>query len=161
MHVLITGGSGFIGQNLIASFAAKHDEITALVHHHAIKHSRCKSITSLNAIDRHEKFDVIINLAGAKINKRWGRAYQQTLIDSRVNTTVVVLGQLMHFFQAWKIFSSQSARDVSIISYLICLVLLIHWLGYGLLIKNRLLIIAEGLGLLGATLVMLGILLYG
>lgn len=74
---------------------------------------------------------------------------------------VVVLGQLMHFFQAWKIFSSQSARDVSIISYLICLVLLIHWLGYGLLIKNRLLIIAEGLGLLGATLVMLGILLYG
>ena len=74
---------------------------------------------------------------------------------------VVVLGQLMHFFQAWKIFSSQSARDVSIISYLICLVLLIHWLGYGLLIKNRLLIIAEGLGLLGATLVMLGILFYG
>ena len=91
------------------------------------------------------------------INKNMEQKLSWTMYIS----CVVVLGQLMHFFQAWKIFSSESAHDVSIISYLICLVLLLHWLGYGVLIKNRLLIIAEGLGILGALLVTVGILLYG
>jgi len=76
-------------------------------------------------------------------------------------SVIVTLGQSMHFFQSWKIFSTQSAEDVSMISYLICLTLLLHWLGYGYLIKNRLLIIAEGMGLLGAVLVVVAILLYG
>ena len=75
-------------------------------------------------------------------------------------SVVVILGQSMHFFQSWKIFSTQSAEDVSIVSYLICLILLLHWLGYGYLIKNRLLIIAEGTGLLGSILVIIEILLY-
>lgn len=74
---------------------------------------------------------------------------------------IVVLGQSMHFFQSWKIFSTRSAEDVSMVSYLICFTLLLHWLGYGYLIKNRLLIIAEGTGLLGTLLVIIGILLYG
>jgi uncharacterized protein with PQ loop repeat len=42
----------------------------------------------------------------------------------------------------------------------ICVLLLVHWLLYGYLIKNRVLIIAEGLGLLGAILVLIGILIY-
>ena len=109
MNILITGGSGFIGQHLITSFAAKHDKINALIHHHAIKHSRCKSITSLNAIDRHEKFDVIINLAGAKINKRWSRVYQKTLIDSRVNTTSAIVKLINRLTHPPKVFISGSA----------------------------------------------------
>lgn len=73
---------------------------------------------------------------------------------------VVVLGQSMHFIQAWKIYTNKSAADVSLTAYIICILLLIHWLGYGFLIKNRVLIIAEGLGLLGSTLVIIGILIY-
>ena len=53
-------------------------------------------------------------------------------------SVIVIIGQSMHFFQSWKIFSTQSAEDVSMVSYLICLTLLLHWLGYGYLIKNKL-----------------------
>jgi MtN3 and saliva related transmembrane protein len=73
---------------------------------------------------------------------------------------VVVLGQSMHFIQAWKIYTTKSASDVSLTAYIICILLLIHWLGYGFLIKNRVLIVAEGLGLLGSILVIIGILIY-
>jgi MtN3 and saliva related transmembrane protein len=73
---------------------------------------------------------------------------------------IVVLGQSMHFIQAWKIYKIKSAEDVSAISYIICITLLIHWLCYGYLIKNRVLIIAEGLGLMGSILVLIGIFTY-
>ena len=74
---------------------------------------------------------------------------------------IVTLGQSMHYVQAWKIFSTKSAADVSMTAYIICITLLTHWLGYGMLIRNKVLILAEGLGLIGALLVMVGILLYG
>ena len=73
---------------------------------------------------------------------------------------VVVLGQSMHLIQAWKIYTTKSAEDVSLAAYAICILLLIHWLGYGFLIKNRVLIIAEGVGLLGSILVVVGIIIY-
>ena len=74
---------------------------------------------------------------------------------------IVVLGQSMHFIQAWKIYTTKSSSDVSLTAYIICMILLLHWFSYGLLIKNKVLIIAEGLGLLGAISVVIGILLYG
>ena len=73
---------------------------------------------------------------------------------------IVVLGQSMHFIQAWKIYHTKSAEDVSATAYIICIILLIHWLYYGYLTKNRVLVIAEGLGLVGATLVLTGIFVY-
>ena len=73
---------------------------------------------------------------------------------------IVVLGQSMHFIQAWKIYYTKSAEDVSAIAYIICIILLIHWLCYGYLIKNRVLIMAEGLGLVGAILVLTGVFIY-
>ncbi len=73
---------------------------------------------------------------------------------------IAVLGQSMHFIQAWKIYSTKSSEDVSALAYIICVVLLIHWFAYGFFIKNRVLIIAEGVGLFGATLVLIGIFIY-
>ena len=56
---------------------------------------------------------------------------------------------------------TKSAEEVSATAYIICIILLIHWLCYGYLIKNRVLIIAEDLGLIGAILVLTGIFVYG
>jgi MtN3 and saliva related transmembrane protein len=67
----------------------------------------------------------------------------------------------MHFVQAWKIYTTKSAIDVSLLAYGISTVLLIHLLIYSLLIKNKVLILAEGLGLFGSVLVMIGIIIYG
>lgn len=73
---------------------------------------------------------------------------------------VVNLGQSMHYIQAWKIFTTKSAEDISLIAYIICLVLLIHWLIYGIVIKDKVIILAETLGVIGAILVIFGTVLY-
>ncbi len=86
-----------------------------------------------------------------KINKKTAELYL---------LWVAVLGQSMHFVQAWKIYTTKSATDVSLTAYIICILLLLHWLAYGLLIKNKVLIVAEGMGILGTILVIIGILIY-
>ena len=73
---------------------------------------------------------------------------------------IVILVQSMHFIQAWKIFDTKSSEDVSLASYLICLVLLLHWTTYGVFIKNKVLVIVETLEITGVTLVIVGIYLY-
>ena len=73
---------------------------------------------------------------------------------------VVNLGQSMHYIQAWKIFSTKSAEDVSILAYTVCLVVLLHWFAYGIIIKDKILIMAETLGIFGATLVIIGTIIY-
>ena len=73
---------------------------------------------------------------------------------------VVNLGQSMHYIQAWKIFTTKSAEDISLIAYIICLVLLIHWLIYGIVIKDKVIILAETLGVIGAILVIFGTVIY-
>lgn len=73
---------------------------------------------------------------------------------------VVNLGQSMHYIQAWKIFTTKSAEDISLIAYIICLVLLIHWLIYGIIIKDKVIILAETLGVIGAILVIFGTVIY-
>jgi len=73
---------------------------------------------------------------------------------------VVNLGQSMHYIQAWKIFTTKSAEDISLIAYIICLILLIHWLIYGIITKDKVIITAETLGIIGATLVIIGTIIY-
>ena len=73
---------------------------------------------------------------------------------------VVNLGQSMHYIQAWKIFTTKSAEDISLIAYIICLVLLIHWLIYGIIIKDKVIILGETLGVIGAILVIFGTVIY-
>ena len=66
----------------------------------------------------------------------------------------------MHYIQAWKIFTTRSAEDISITAYIVCLVLLLHWLVYGIMIKDRIIILAETLGIVGTILVLVGAALY-
>jgi len=73
---------------------------------------------------------------------------------------VLNLGQSMHYIQAWKIFKNQSAEDISILAYCICITLLLHWLAYGIIIKDKVIIMAESLGIIGAALVIAGVYLY-
>jgi MtN3 and saliva related transmembrane protein len=70
------------------------------------------------------------------------------------------LGQSTHYIQAWKIFTTESAEDISLMAYIICLILLIHWVIYGIVTKNKVIIIAEILGITGAILVITGTIIY-
>ncbi|GAA5253100.1 hypothetical protein [Candidatus Rickettsia kedanie] len=74
--------------------------------------------------------------------------------------TVGILGQSMHYIQAFKIFLTQSAEDISLPAYLICLFLLINWLIYGVIKKAKALIYAEILGIIGCSAIIMGTYLY-
>jgi MtN3 and saliva related transmembrane protein len=70
------------------------------------------------------------------------------------------IGNLMFFVQAYKIFNTKSAESISISAFSISIVGLSSWLIYGLLIKNKPLILANLVGVVGAFLVLTGTLVY-
>lgn len=92
MRILITGGTGFIGKMLCSSFKAKGDELCVLSRNTRkakllIPLKDIRFIENLDEIKAEEKFDVVINLAGAPISKRWTAAYKNIIVNSRVGLT--------------------------------------------------------------------------
>ncbi len=93
MQVLVTGGTGFIGQALLRKFEQQGHVIIVLTRQTiALDTQKYRSnityIKSLDEIDNQNKIDVIINLAGESIvNKRWSEKQKQLLVRSRVDVT--------------------------------------------------------------------------
>ena len=73
MRIAITGASGFIGTHLRKRFP---------------DHMVIKRWDDEDAIrERLQGVDVVVNLAGAPIIRRWTRAYKDLLVKSRLDTT--------------------------------------------------------------------------
>ncbi len=70
------------------------------------------------------------------------------------------IGNLMFFIQGYKIFSTHSAVSISLLAFAISGVGLSSWLIYGFLLKNKPLILANVVGVAGASLVLVGTLIY-
>jgi uncharacterized protein len=73
MKVALTGASGFVGSHLTNTFT-DHVIIT-------------RDDTEDEILAKLEGVDVVFNLAGAPIIKRWSDEYKKVLISSRVDTT--------------------------------------------------------------------------
>ncbi|PHS63611.1 MAG: TIGR01777 family protein [Thalassobium sp.] len=89
-RILITGGSGFIGQALINRWLAQGAAVTVLSRRPSWVQRRWGGV--VKAVSGFEQlsgqFDVLINLAGEGIaDKRWTRARKQALQDSRIALT--------------------------------------------------------------------------
>lgn len=89
-HILITGGTGFIGQQLIPVLIQQGHHITVWGRD-AVKIKRLFT-AGIEAVEHLQQIkqpvDVIINLAGASIGEgRWTQSRKQTLISSREHTT--------------------------------------------------------------------------
>ena len=72
-------------------------------------------------------------------------------------TSVMTFGQSSHYIQAYRIFIRQSVSDISLLSYTICFILILHAFAYSILIKNKLLMVAQGVGLIGSGIVIVEI----
>ena len=88
MRILITGGTGFIGQALCPRLAAAGHEVVVLTRQASprLPAGTATFVTRLEEIAA-ESFDGVVNLAGAPTDSRWTGKRKQLLIDSRVGTT--------------------------------------------------------------------------
>jgi len=92
MKVAIIGGNGFIGQNLQKNF----------------KNPLIISSKNFNEIEKIKNYDVVINLAGKPIVKRWNASYKKLLYSSRIDTTKIIV-DIINNSQQTKHFISTSA----------------------------------------------------
>ena len=89
MHVLITGGTGFIGQALCPRLRAAGHELTVLTRQSrpVLPQGVARAVNRLEDVDP-SSVDAVINLAGEPIGDgRWTEARRKLLLDSRVSTT--------------------------------------------------------------------------
>lgn len=88
-HILVTGGTGFIGQRLCNQLIAEGHRVTVLTRNLAKAapafSGRVTLIENLDCLGSEETVDVIINLAGEKVAQRWTLKACQEMRDSRIN----------------------------------------------------------------------------
>jgi uncharacterized protein (TIGR01777 family) len=110
-RVLITGASGFVGKHLVRHFMDLHWHVTGLGTsrvHPDIQESENFQWVSADTTapgdwqEHVAKAEVIVNLAGRNIFKRWTKPYKQAIYDSRIKTTrnlvdAMAPGKPVHF----------------------------------------------------------------
>lgn len=92
MHILITGGTGLIGQRLCKALQTEGHELTVLSRDPDSIPEKCgadvHAMTGLDEWHPGRVFDAVINLAGEPIvDARWTKRRKQALWDSRVALT--------------------------------------------------------------------------
>lgn len=88
MRVLITGGSGFIGQALSTALSARGDHVFILSRtpQELTPPTGVKALGALSELD--VPMDAVVNLAGAPIvDQRWSDERKKVLRDSRIELT--------------------------------------------------------------------------
>ena len=106
MHIVVTGGTGFIGQPLCASLGQEGHKVTLFTRRKEEAQRSCGS--SVTVVEWNGKetggwghflegADAVINLAGAPIaDGRWTDARKRLLTESRVLTTRLLVAALSH-----------------------------------------------------------------
>jgi uncharacterized protein (TIGR01777 family) len=102
--VLVTGATGFVGQNLVRALLADGHAVVALTRHVAQAEKtfegKVRCIEAMDALDAATRIDVVVNLAGARIlGPRWSEMRKAVLRRSRVKLTAGVvdwIGRAQH-----------------------------------------------------------------
>ena len=69
MKIAVAGGTGFIGSALVARLRERGDDVLVLERGQALAR------------------DVVINLAGENVGRRWTAERKRRILDSRIRTT--------------------------------------------------------------------------
>jgi uncharacterized protein len=95
-HILITGGTGFIGLKLCEHFLNLGDKVSVLSRkkdHDNPLAQRVNFITDLSVPDH--PYNIIINLAGKPLNEnRWNEDVKKGIVESRIQTTRKVVNYI-------------------------------------------------------------------
>jgi uncharacterized protein len=112
MHILITGGTGFIGRYLINTLQSRGDTVTVVSRTPAT--SRQKGITYVgwdtDFATLMGSVDAVINLAGSNLfDSRWTDEVRGTILNSRVEATSKMVEAIMNATKKPSVFISGSA----------------------------------------------------
>lgn len=109
MHVLIGGGSGFIGSALTAKLRARGDQVTIISRTPGPQRITWDDVTQ----GKIPRCDAVINLAGQHIlnpTRRWNEQYKSEVINSRVETTKSLVKALNQMSQPPALFISTAGK---------------------------------------------------
>ena len=114
MHILVTGGTGFIGTALCPALLADGHQLTLLTRRpqkvFAAYQNRVRAIRRLEDLPTDAPVDAVINLAGEGIADRpWSSQRKAQLHASRVNLTEELVGWMRRTEQRPKVLISGSA----------------------------------------------------
>lgn len=105
MKIAISGSTGFIGSRLCSEFKKKEWEVVELTRSDFAKDDIAFS-------KKISGCDVIINLAGAPIMKRWTERYKKTILLSRIAATAKIVNSICNNIKKPKLFISASATGI-------------------------------------------------
>ena len=92
MQILVTGGTGFIGQALVPALVGAGYEVMILSRSHHQGEQGVRYLQDLDSLPASTHIDGIINLAGASLaGKRWNDAYKREIVSSRIDTTRAIV----------------------------------------------------------------------
>jgi len=111
---LISGGTGFIGAALVHELLQRGHNITLLTRSPqaaALQFAaRVRAVHSVDELPAAERFDVIVNLAGAPIvGPPWSSRRKRVLAQSRLDTTRALLGFVERAIQRPRVWIQASA----------------------------------------------------
>ena len=103
LNILVIGGTGFIGTTLCKSLFDKGYKVTALSRQSASDNFEKRNIGFIQddvALpgkwqELISEYDVVINLTGASIFRRWTNRGKQQILDSRIVTTRNIVDSLI------------------------------------------------------------------
>jgi len=105
MNIIMSGASGFVGSHLTRAFGEKGWNVLSLG----------REDFRLDETSFHKRFegsDVVINLAGATIMKKWTEEYKKVVYSSRIDTTTRIVTALERIEKKPRVFISTSAIGI-------------------------------------------------
>ena len=102
MKIAMTGGTGFVGKHLNRMLQKQGHEVINIGRSDLSRGAG-------NLAHLMAGTDVVINLAGAPINRRWTAAYKQEIVSSRVGTTQQLVQAMASMVTPPQLFISTSA----------------------------------------------------
>lgn len=112
MKIAVTGASGLIGSAFVKAANARGDEVLKLVRRKPKTADQIFWDPTTGQIDHLllDGVDAIVHLAGAGVGeRRWSEKYKKEILDSRVNSTKLIVKAIARMHRPPKVLVSASA----------------------------------------------------
>lgn len=111
-HYLITGGTGMVGTQLVEAIKQSDAHITILTRQDkSTSHPKITYVnwSKTNWESQIPDIDIVINLAGASLMKRWTKEHKQAIMLSRIQSTQALFDLFKNRKQKPSVFFNASA----------------------------------------------------